>query len=53
MAQVLANIVIIILSPSVHYIVKKLLQKRSFAMKNEEIMRFFFLSLEGAIFFSS
>lgn len=51
MAQVLANFVAIILFLSVHFIVKKLLQKRSFGIKDEKIIRLFFLSLERATLF--
>lgn len=53
MTQVLANIVAKILFPSVHYIVNVLLQKRSLVMKNEEIIKFFFLFLEEATLFPS
>lgn len=51
MAQVLSNIRAIVLFLSIHYIVKKLLQKKFFSMKDEEIIKLFFLSLKKATFF--
>ncbi len=51
LAQVSAKVVALILFPSVHYIVKGLSQKRSFGMKDEEIIRLLFSSLEEATLF--
>ena len=51
MVQVLAKVVALILFPSVHCIMKGLLQKRSFGMKDEEIIRLLSLSSEGATLF--
>ena len=51
MAQVLAKVVALVLFPNIHYIIKKHSQKRSFGIKDEEIIRLFSLSLEKAIFF--
>ena len=48
MIQVLANILAIIFS--LYCIVKKFSQKKFLNIKNEEINKFFSLSLEGAIF---
>ncbi len=50
-AQVSAKIVALILFPSVHYIIKGLSQKRSFGIKDEEIIRLLSSSLEGATLF--
>ena len=51
-AQILANIKVIILFPTLHCIVKRFLQKKSFSIKDKDIIKLFFLSLERAIFFS-
>lgn len=50
-AQISAKVVASILFPSIHYIIKKLPQKRFYGMKDEEIIKLFFLSLEKATFF--
>ena len=42
MAQKLINVIALILFPIIYYIIKKLLKKRFFNIKNEEIIRFFF-----------
>ena len=50
-AQVSTKVIALILFSSVYCIVKKLLQKRFFSIKNEEIIRLLFLSLKGASLF--
>ena len=49
--QVLAKVVALVLFPSVNCIMKRLSQKRSFGMKDEEIIRLFSSSLERATLF--
>lgn len=51
MTQVFTNVIAIILFSSIHCIVNKLSQKKSFGIKNEEIIWLFLFSLEEAIFF--
>lgn len=53
MAQISANIVAIILFASIHYMIKELLQKQVFGIKNNKIIKLFSLSLEGATLFLS
>lgn len=50
-AQVLINVIAIISFPNIYSIVEKLLQKRSFDLKNEEIIRLLSSSLEETTFF--
>lgn len=50
--QVLANIIAIILLPSIYCIVKKLSQKRFFGIQDEKIIKLLSLSLKGADLFS-
>ena len=50
-AQILANIVVLILFPSIYDVVKRFLQKRSFGINDEEIIRLFFSSLKRATLF--
>lgn len=40
--QMLTNIIALILFQNIYYIIKELLQKKSFGKKNKKIIRFFF-----------
>ena len=51
--QELTNIVAIILFFSIHYILNKVSQKRFFGIKDKEIIKLLFLSLEKVTLFPS
>ena len=53
MVQVSANVIAIILFLGVPYIMKKFREKGLFGIKDEEIIRLLFSSLERAILFSN
>ena len=51
-AQILTNVINLILLPNIHWIVKKLLQNKFSSKNDKKINRFLFLTLKKAILFS-